>query len=112
MTNDICTHCGGCCLAITCALGQALFLIKEEAICPAIETEDGLYLCGLISNTRSYISELVGTEQWEIDFMRDLFIKLVGVGIGCTNGQRTGKDSICTDTIPDLIRQVASCHQE
>ncbi len=105
-----CKHCGECCLTMTCALGQAIFLIKEEDVCPAIETENGLYYCGLISNTKTYVSKLVGVEQWKVDFMRDLFVKLVGIGVGCTNGERTGKDHICADTIPDLIQQVVSCH--
>ena len=106
-----CNHCGECCLTITCALGQAIFLIKEEDVCSAIETENGLYFCGLISNTNNYISKLVGTEEWKIDFMREFFVKLVGIGVGCTNGEKTGKDPICPNTIPELLQQAISCHQ-
>ena len=107
-----CTHCGECCLLLTCALGQAIFLIKEDDVCSAIEIENGLYYCGLISNTKQYVSDLVGTEQWKVEFMNTLFLKLVGIGIGCTNGERTGKDHTCLDTIPELIQQAISCHQE
>ncbi len=63
-----CRHCGECCLAVTCALGQAIFLIAETDVCPAIKTEDGLYYCGLINNTADYVSKLVGTDLWKCEF--------------------------------------------
>ena len=107
-----CTHCGECCMTITCSLGQAIFLIKEEEICPAIEIEGGLYYCGLISNTKQYISDLVGTEQWKVEFMSALFCKLVGIDIGCTNGEKTGKDHICPNTIPELIQLSKEVREE
>ena len=107
MTKNPCNHCGECCLTITCALGQAIFLVKEGDVCPAIETENGLYYCGLISNTVNYVSNLVGTEQWKVDFMRELFVKLIGIGEGCTNGERTGKDHKLDKTFTEILKEVS-----
>jgi len=102
-----CSHCGECCLAITCALGQAMFLIDENNVCPAIEIgEDGLYYCGLISNTAKYVTGLVGTDQWKVDLMHDVFAKFVGIGIGCTNGRQTGKEHKIDKTFIDLLGEV------
>ena len=101
-----CTHCGECCLAITCALGQAIFLIKEDAVCPAIViSEDNLYYCGLISNTAYFVSDLVGTAQWKIDLMHDVFAKLIGIGEGCTNGEQTGEEHKVDKTFIELLRE-------
>lgn len=100
-----CTHCGECCLAITCALGQAIFLVEAEAVCPAIEIgEDKLYYCGLINDTPYFVSDLVGTEQWKIDVLHSVFVKLVGVGIGCTNGEQTGEEHKVDKTFVELLQ--------
>jgi hypothetical protein len=104
-----CSHCGECCLAVTCALGQALFLIGENDVCPAIEKEEkGLYYCGLICDTAKFISGLVGTEQWKIDLMHDVFVKLIGIGVGCTNGERTGKEHKIDKTFVDLLHEAVA----
>jgi hypothetical protein len=101
-----CTHCGECCLTATCALGQAIFLIDEDAICPAIEVDENkLYYCGLINNTANYVSGLVGTDQWKIDLLHGVFAKLIGIGIGCTNGERTGKEHKIDKTLLDLVKE-------
>ncbi len=101
-----CNHCGQCCLAITCALGQAIFLVKEDAICPAIETDNGLYYCGLVCNTAQYTTSLVGKELWKITFLSDLFIKLIGIGVGCTNGELTHKEHKVEEGFWDVVRGV------
>ncbi len=106
MTDKLCTHCGECCLTITCALGQAIFLIPETDVCPAIMTEDVLYYCGLISHTADFVHRLVGTEQWKIDLMHDVFVKLIGIGIGCTNGEHTKKEHVIDKTLIDLVQEV------
>jgi hypothetical protein len=103
-----CNNCGECCLSITCALGQAIFLVEEADICPAIETANGLYYCGLISNTASYTKHLIGEEQWKVDFMHDVFVKLIGIGIGCTNGERTGEKHEIDMTLLEIVASVAS----
>ena len=91
---------------MTCALGQAIFLIAGDAICPAIEIgEDNLYYCGLISNTAHYVSGLVGQEQWKVDLMHDVFVNLIGIGIGCTNGERTGKEHKIDKTFMELLKE-------
>jgi len=103
--GKLCSHCGECCLAITCTLGQAVFLIAEDDICPAILIENGKYYCGLVSNTADFVSSLVGTEQWKIDLFHDVFAKLIGVGVGCTNGERTGKEHKIDKTVLDLVAE-------
>jgi len=101
-----CTHCGQCCLSTTCALGQVIFLVKEDEICPAIEIEEGLYHCGLVCNTSYYVSKLVGNEKWKIGFMNELFKKLIGIGEGCTNGQRTRQEHRCNKTFREIIDSI------
>ena len=104
-----CTHCGECCLAMTCALGQAIFLVEEDAVCPAINIgEDKLYYCGLMSNTAHYVSSLVGTDQWKIDLLHDVFAKLIGIGIGCTNGEQTGKEHKIDKTFMELLKETVA----
>ena len=87
-----CNHCGQCCLSITCALGQAIFLVAENAVCPAIEIDNESCYCGLICNIAHYTKSLIGEEQWKTDFLKELFVKLIGIGEGCTNGELTHKE--------------------
>ena len=107
ITQTPCIQCGVCCLTITCALGQAIFLIHEDDVCPAIEIENGLYYCGLIANTKEYIERLVGSEQWKLKFICGLFIKLIGIGEGCTNGEKTGEEHQLNRTMLDFAREIA-----
>jgi len=86
-----------------------MFLIHEDAVCPAIEIgEDERYYCGLISNTANYVSALVGTGQWKIDLMHDVFAKLIGIGTSCTNGEQTGKEHKIDKTFMDLLKGVVA----
>jgi len=101
-----CIHCGECCLAVTCALGQTLFLIGDDDVCPAIEEEAGLYYCGLVTDTAKFVSGLVGTDQWKVDLFHKAFIKLIGIGVGCTNGNETGKEHKLDKTFLDVLQEV------
>ena len=103
-----CANCGECCLAITCDLGQAIFLVSEDAVCPAIEKDGEFYYCGLISNTANYVKHLAGREEWKTIFLRDVFKELVGIGIGCTNGDKTGEDHKCDLSFPEILMNVAN----
>lgn len=80
---ESCTHCGQCCLSIACQLGQVLFKMKEVVLCPALEEDNGLYYCGLISNTSKYVNDLVGNEEWKALYLSQAFGRLLGIGYGC-----------------------------
>ena len=78
-----CNHCGECCLSITCQVAQVFFKIGEGTLCPALEQEDGLYFCGLIRNTKKYVKDLVGNEEWKPIYLSRMFGQWLGIGYGC-----------------------------
>ena len=82
VTQD-CSHCGICCLSITCQVAQVFFKISEEALCPALEQETRLYYCGLIRNSHKYVDNLVGTEEWKAQYFSLMFGQWLGIGRGC-----------------------------
>ena len=54
------------------------------------------------------VSALVGTGQWKIDLMHDVFAKLIGIGTSCTNGEQTGKEHKIDKTFMDLLKGVVA----
>lgn len=50
-----CTHCGLCCMAITCPIGQNLMQVPAQGPCPALEWEGDESRCGLISHPDLHI---------------------------------------------------------
>lgn len=66
-----CTHCGRCCFSgIPCTFGQILFDITADKYlpCPASESGNELYWCGLI---------------WKCEAMADIAGIYIGIGFGC-----------------------------
>ncbi len=38
--------------------------------------------------------------------MHDVFVELIGIGIGCTNGEHTGEEHKLDKTFTDIVREV------
>ncbi len=81
-----CEHCGQCCLSgIPCTFGQILFDITDSnpTACPACESKDDLYWCGLIENPTAWFGPLVGKTAWKCEAMSDIARIYIGIGDGC-----------------------------
>jgi hypothetical protein len=78
--GSACNGCGKCCQNELCPLGAAVFR-HERGPCPALETADGRFFCGLVENPQLYSpirAAVVGRER-----LARAAKLLIGAGEGC-----------------------------
>ena len=78
-----CNGCGACCLAETCAIGTDL--LGYASPCPALETDDGRYWCGLVRHPSKYLaSHFPEADRRALDeFLGGMIEQALGIGRGC-----------------------------
>lgn len=78
--GDPCNRCGRCCAEVPCLLGEVVFN-QVDGQCPALEFDGLEASCGLLANTRKYVTANVGDE--EIPQLQRFARQLIGKGDGC-----------------------------
>jgi len=79
-----CNNCGLCCRLHICRPGAfVLGLVtklgaRAEGPCPALINDDGLWLCGVMTRPKDYL-----TSHYGVKTLRRAFGLLIGVGAGC-----------------------------
>ena len=75
-----CNNCGQCCADSLCVIGEHLFG-RGRVPCPALETNDGLSSCGLITRPQRYCA--TRARLYGVDAMKTAALVLTATGIGC-----------------------------
>ena len=73
-----CNGCGFCCAAESCGLAVE-FIGTTTGPCPAMEFDDGRFLCGLVRNPSKYLD----TPAFGDHMLGAIFAQVLGVGRGC-----------------------------
>jgi hypothetical protein len=76
-----CTHCGLCCIAIVCPVGQELMRVSKQGPCPALEwspDNPDESRCGLLTRPEHYVPPAVLPAV-----KRAPMPLIMGSGIGC-----------------------------
>lgn len=78
-----CTHCGLCCIAVVCPIGQQLMRVPSQGPCPALEWEGDESRCGLISHPERHIAPEI-LPRLNLSSLPDA----LGSGAGCCMSAR------------------------
>jgi len=91
MANNSCRQCGTCCKEETCQISVDGFG-GYISPCPALEYEEGLFYCGLITRPSKYI-DLGVPAKWKDRMVSGLFCLTLGIGEGCDSDLDDGVDN-------------------
>lgn len=76
-----CNGCGMCCAAEACGVAvQFMGITPETAPCPAMEHDDGKFVCGLMRRPSHYIARC---HPWADAMVGKLIADALGAGKGC-----------------------------
>ena len=79
--KSLCTHCGSCCLQMTCSIGRLVFKTKEGP-CPALEWRpDGTSSCGLTNDPAKFAPMRARLKG--VTVLRDAMKLSLAAGKGC-----------------------------
>ena len=80
--GEPCNGCGMCCRMVPCELAREMLGAPIGKPCPALESEDGRYWCGLVRDPVRWL----GIPEWGKEYTADMIATALGVGRGCDSG--------------------------
>ena len=77
-----CNQCGACCKKEVCLIGKVI-LGTIKTPCPALVKKEGIYWCGLITDTQKYVFPQLGLSNQQCDAIRCHLRMIFNFGEGC-----------------------------
>lgn len=75
-----CNGCGWCCAMEPCELAREFISGPVTAPCPALERQDGRFVCGMIRRPSHYMDL---PNDWADQHLGGMFAEALGAGRGC-----------------------------
>ena len=115
-----CTRCGKCCMYYPCDIAAAT--IGSKRPCRALESADGVAVCGMVAHPSKYL-DLGPEAEWKDDFLGGVFRKMLGIGLGCCTSPKTiefakelsefhGRKVTVDDIVMEEIRRVEKANRK